>query len=172
MGTAAGAALAGSLPAWAAGHEGAALPSSDEIFGWVQEIYNFGKADRYGYRMPGTKSDRQNAEYLLAKFQQFGLKNTKMEPVPEAVAFPDKWKLTVRGGGKEQEIPCYFLRYVDFTPAAGVSAPLVYVGKGTPADFAKVDVKGKIVVGDVTGDGFRFPHTTVGPQSVGECRHV
>src|SRR5580704_15417366 len=107
IGAAAGAALVGNLPAWSAAHEGAMLPSSDEIFGWVQDIYNFGKADRYGYRMPGTKSDKQNAEYLLAKFQKFGLKNTKMEPVPEAVAFPDKWKLTVRAGGKEQEIPCY-----------------------------------------------------------------
>jgi len=107
--------------------------------------------------MPGTKSDKQNAEYLLAKFQKFGLKNTKLEPVPEAVAFPDAWKLTVGAGGKEEEIPCYFLRYAGFTTAAGVSAPMVYVGKGRSEDFAKVDAKGKIVVGDVTGEGFRVP---------------
>jgi len=25
----------------------------------VEDMYNFGKADRYGYRMPGTKSDRK-----------------------------------------------------------------------------------------------------------------
>jgi hypothetical protein len=161
IGAAAGAALIGSLPAWSAAHGAAELPSCDEIFGWVQDMYNFGKADRYGYRMPGTKSDKQNAEYLLAKFQKCGLKDTKLEPAPEAVAFPDAWKLTVRAGGKEEEISCHFLRYANFTTAAGVSAPMVYVGKGTSEDFARVDAKGKIVVGDVTGEGFRIPS----PQS-------
>lgn len=34
------------------------------------------------------------------------------------------------------------------TPDSGVTAPLVYVGQGTGPDFAGVDVKGKIVLGD------------------------
>ena len=59
LGVAAGATLAGGVqhPAWAAANP--TLPSNDEIFGWVEDMYNFGKADRYGYRMPGTKSDRK-----------------------------------------------------------------------------------------------------------------
>ena len=133
------------------------LTSPDEIFGWVQDMWTFGNEDRYGYRMPGTKSDKQNAEYIFAKFNEFGLKDTKIEPHPVAVAFPDTWKLTVRAGGKEMDLPCYFLRYAKFTDAKGITAPLVYVGKGTDADYQKIDVKGKIVVADVISDGTRVP---------------
>lgn len=35
------------------------------------------------------------------------------------------------------------------TPAGGVTAEVVFVGKGTPADFEGKDLKGKIVFGDV-----------------------
>ena len=34
---------------------------------------------------------------------------------------------------------------------------MVYVGQGTDADFAKTDVKGKIVVADIVSDGLRVP---------------
>jgi hypothetical protein len=156
---AAGAALAGGLayPSRAAATSTAVFLSNDELFGFVEDMWRFGNADRYGYRMPGTKSDHQCAEYLLKKFQDFGLKNTKIEPIPEAVALPDKWTLTVHAGGKSDEMPCSFLRYAKFTDAEGVSAPMVYVGRGTDADFAKTDVKGKIVVADIVSDGMRVP---------------
>ncbi|MES2417107.1 MAG: M28 family peptidase [Bacteroidota bacterium] len=36
------------------------------------------------------------------------------------------------------------------TPAGGVTAEVVYVGKGTPADFEGKDLKGKIVFGEVS----------------------
>ena len=35
------------------------------------------------------------------------------------------------------------------TPAEGVTAEVVFVGKGTAADFEGKDLKGKIVFGDV-----------------------
>ena len=159
LGVAAGATLAGGVEHPLLAAASPTLPSNDEIFGWVEDMYNFGKADRYGYRMPGTKSDHQNAEYLLKKFQKFGLKDTRKESVPAAVAFPDKWTLTVRAEGKkEEDIPCSFLRYVKFTDASGLSAPMVYVGAGSDEDYAKVDVKGKIVVADATSDGLRVSH--------------
>ena len=160
IGAAAGAALAGRVVSpLEAASANPAVPSGDEIFGWVTDMYNFGKADRYGYRMPGTKSDHQNAEYIVKKFQQFGLADVKKESVPAAVAFPDKWTLTVRAAGKkDEEIPCCFLRYVKFTDAAGLSAPMVYVGAGRDEDYAKVDVKGKIMVADATSDGLRVSH--------------
>lgn len=136
------------------------VPSTDEIFGWVEDIWRFGRADRYGYRMPGTKSDRQTAEYLQKKFVDFGLRDTRLEPLPVAAAFPDTWTLTVQTGGRAEGIPCHFLRYARFTGPAGVSAPLVYVGLGTDADFDKVDVTGKIVVVDVVSDGL----STISPH--------
>lgn len=152
LGAAAGA-WAGGLAQRGAAATPPAVPSTDDLFGWVEDIWRFGHADRYGYRMPGTQSDRQTAEYLQKKFVDFGLHDTRMEPLPVAAAFPDTWTLTVRAGGNTDEVPCHFLRYARFTGPAGVSAPLAYVGLGTDADFDKVDVAGKIVVVDVVSDG-------------------
>src|SRR5271154_64897 len=160
IGAVAGAASVAGLPRPlaalpAAASKNAMLTSPDEMFSWIQDMWTFGNEDRYGYRMPGTKSDRQNAEYILAKFNEFGLKDIKMEPHPVAVAFPDAWKLTVNAGDRQIDVPCYFLRYAKFTDEKGITAPLVYVGKGTAADYQKIDVKGKIVVADVVSDGTR-----------------
>lgn len=41
------------------------------------------------------------------------------------------------------------------TPTEGINAEVVYVGKGTPADFKDKDVKGKIVLGE-TSVGFLY----------------
>ncbi|HSK08836.1 MAG TPA: M28 family peptidase [Vicinamibacterales bacterium] len=60
-----------------------------------------------------------------------------------------------RGGGTPERVFDPVLDYIAIcinsfsTPAGGVSAPLIYVGAGTSAaDYASVDVKGAIVLGD------------------------
>ncbi|HWM68233.1 MAG TPA: M28 family peptidase [Steroidobacteraceae bacterium] len=127
--------------------------SNEEVFGWVEDLYGLGRRDRYGYRMPGTKSDHEAAHYLADKLRQFGLSDVRLEPVPIAVAFPDRWSLRLRAGGHAEELPCSFVRYCRYTPEEGVSAEMVYVGKGAPADFDRVDVRGKIVVVDMLVGG-------------------
>jgi len=42
-------------------------------------------------------------------------------------------------------------------------APMVYVGAGSDEEYAKVDVKGKIVVADATSDGLRVPYNRPSP---------
>jgi len=122
------------------------LPSNGEIFGWIQDLWKIGVQGEYGYRMPGTAADLMGRDYVLKKFQDFGLKNIFLEPVPATFSFPDTWKLEVNGNN----MPCYFLRYVGFTPAQGITAPVVYVGQGSDAEFAAAgDVTGKIVVVDI-----------------------
>jgi peptidase M28-like protein len=152
LGVAAGAALA-AFPSAASAAAPAAADTA-EIFGWIEDLWRFGRDDRYGYRMPGSKSDRQGAQYVFDRFAQFGLKNSRLEAIPAAVALPDRWTLTVRRDGRAEEMPCCFLRYAKFTGAAGVSGPIVYVGHGTEADFARSDVRGKIVLADVVSDGW------------------
>ena len=68
----AGTALAGgAYPAWAAGTPEPVISSGDDLFGFVEDMWRFGNADRYGYRMPGTvKSDKQNAEYIYKKIRK------------------------------------------------------------------------------------------------------
>lgn len=170
--------LASLVPQIAAAAAATGPASNEEIFRWVQDMYELGRRDRYGYRMPGTKSDHEAAHYLADKLRQFGLSDVRLEPVPIAVAFPDSWSLKLRTGDRieesathaaaregrpridseqaapaQQEIPCSFVRYCRYTAAEGVSAELVYVGEGSKADFDRVDVKGKIVVVDMVVGG-------------------
>jgi hypothetical protein len=107
--------------------------------------------------MPGTQADIECAEYILDKFDMFGLKNTLLEPVPIPVSFPDVWSLTTHVEGVDTSIPCGFVRYAAFTPPEGISAEMLYVGIGSPDDFAAADsasgVAGKIVVVDLFAPG-------------------
>jgi hypothetical protein len=154
-------ALASLAPDVATAAAAAAGPASnEEIFGWVQELYELGRRDRYGYRMPGTRSDHEAAHYLADKLRRFGLSDVRLEPVPIAVAFPERWSLQVHAGGQTEEVPCSFVRYCRYTAAEGVNAEMVYVGEGSKADFDRVDVKGKIVVVDMVVTGIM---PTMGP---------
>ena len=122
------------------------LPSNGEMYGWIKDLWRIGVRGEYGYRMPGTTADLEGTYYVLNKFREFGLENTFTEPVPASFSFPDTWKLHVNG----RDMPCCFLRYADFTPSQGITAPLVYVGTGSEAEFnAAGDVAGKIVVVDI-----------------------
>ncbi len=122
------------------------LPSNGEMNRWIRDLWSLGVHDTYGYRMPGTVSDSRAADYVLARFKAYGLVNRFLEPVPATFSFPETWTLEVNG----EAIPCHFLRYVGFTPPGGVTAPLVYVGTGSEAEFeAAGDVAGKIVLVDI-----------------------
>ncbi len=123
------------------------LPSNEEIFGWIKDICNF------GYRRPGTAEDRKTVEYILKKFQEFGLKDARLEPINMPLWTAEKWSLSVNGKG----IPCFYINHSywikeheGFTAGPrGITAEIVYIGEGSEKDFSKVDVKGKIVLSDV-----------------------
>ncbi len=122
------------------------LPSNGEMNGWIRDLWSLGVHDTYGYRMPGTVSDRRAADYVLERFERYGFANTFLEPVPATFSFPDAWTLEVNG----ERVPCHFLRYAGFTPPEGVTAPLVYVGTGSEAELeAAGDLTGKIVLVDI-----------------------
>jgi len=127
------------------------VPSEDEMFGWIEDMWEIGINGRYGYRMPGTHADLLGAQYTLEKFEEAGLEDAFMEPVPADLCFPDEWNLTVHSSEGDEEISSYFLRYVGFTDEDGVTAPLVYVGAGSEEDFEGTDVEGKIVLVDILG---------------------
>nr|MDO8086595.1 M28 family peptidase [Candidatus Sigynarchaeum springense] len=76
-----------------------------------------------------------------------------MDPINVKVWTASKWKLNVEG----REIPSFFLVNAGFTGPHGIRAPMVYVGRGGPRDFKKVDASGKIVVADVA-----FPFLPLG----------
>ena len=136
--------LAASLPEY----EGTLdLPDADTMYGWIEGICGT------PHRRPGTPEGHRAERWVAEKFHEFGLPDVSMEPVPMTVWNAERWSLTAGGAA----IPSFYVPNTGFTAAGGVKAPLVYVGTGKEANFARVEVAGKIVVADVT-----FPRMPTG----------
>ncbi len=113
--------------------------SNEEIVGWIEEIVSF------GYRRPGTLADSKAEEYVVKKFEEFGLTDVEKQPFQILKWEARDWKLTVG----ESEVPCFYTPNTGFTGEDGVGTEMVYLGDGTAKDFEGVDVKGKIVLMNV-----------------------
>ena len=98
----------------------------------------------YGGRQAGSDAEHAAADYLADEMRRIGLSD-----VEKAAAKCDKWQFngasfTVNG----TEYPVYTYATASTVPE-GITAPIVYVGRGTMYDYEGVDVKGKIVLVDI-----------------------
>ncbi len=123
------------------------IPDSEIIYSWIEGIC------KTPHRRPGTAYGHRAERWVAERFREIGLKNVTLDPVPITVWMARHWSLMVAG----EETPSFFVLNTGFTGPEGVTAPLVYVGTGTPEDFKRVDVSGKIVVADVP-----FPYMPTG----------
>ena len=113
----------------------------------------------------GSAYDKENAEFIAAQFKSWGY-DTKIEsfdvllPTPKSrlveMTAPEKFTLRLNepalkedatSGQQDEQLPTYNAYSAD----GDVTAPLVYVNYGTPADYEElarrgIDVKGKIVI--------------------------
>jgi len=136
------------------------MPSTDTIFGWIEDLWKFGAESSYGWRMPGTPADHQAVEYILERLRSFGLENCEKEIVAVPACFPEIWRLAIDTDDAEpKEIPCSYVHYAASTPQEGITAELVYVNQGSEKDFKatqkSVGVAGKIVLVDVPSSNWR-----------------
>ena len=120
--------------------EVATVPSEDEIYGNIKDVYDFGP------RRPGSTSYQDAAAKLTA-----WLKSSAPPVTMESTTFDyweeKKWQLVVKPNGDDStEMECYFWPYSGQTSAEGITAQLIYVGEGTEADFQAADVKGKVAL--------------------------
>lgn len=97
-----------------------------------------------GFRLPGTESGRQAADFIAEQMRRVGLQEVRQEPFPV-----HGWDF--KGAHLEISTPqARTLRASSYaasvgTPPEGLSASLVAVGGGTAADYEGLDVRGKIV---------------------------
>jgi N-acetylated-alpha-linked acidic dipeptidase len=141
-------------------HEAAldAAVSSDEQMGWLKTMTS-------EPNNVGSPHDKANAEFILARFKEFGwdahietfqvLYPTPISTTVEMVA-PERVRLggqetPVPGDATSQNIATALPPYVAYQGDGDVTAPLVYVNYGMPADYDAlarrgIDVKGKIVI--------------------------
>jgi hypothetical protein len=94
-------------------------------------------------KLSGTPEELESFRYLEAQMQSFGYR-TQLIFHDAYISLPGK--ASVKVDGKPLKTITHSMSVP--TPAEGVTAPLVYVGEGHAADFAKVDVRGKIVLVD------------------------
>ena len=97
-----------------------------------------------GGRTAGSDAEHAAADYLAGVMEEIGLSNV------EKVAAPcDRWQFNGASftvDGKESPVYSYATAS---TPPEGITAEVVYAGKGTMWDYEDLDVEGKIVLVDV-----------------------
>jgi hypothetical protein len=115
------------------------LPSKDEMLAWMSALC----AD--GHRMTGTDGGRRAEERIEGWFREIGLQDVVREKVPLLVWEPEGSTLTCSGS----QIPSYPIARAVYTPAEGISGPLVHVGEGDPDSLAGRNLSGKIAVAEI-----------------------
>ncbi|HWT80148.1 MAG TPA: M28 family peptidase, partial [Candidatus Methylomirabilis sp.] len=99
-------------------------------------------------RLSGTPDEARAFDWIESQLQAYGLKTTRYR-FPALVSWPESAILEVRTtGGKTEQIMCATHGFAASTPEQGLEGELVYVGRGTEADLATRNARGKIVLVD------------------------
>ncbi len=94
-------------------------------------------------KLSGTPEELESFRYLEATMAAAGFRTTMLSH-DAYISLPRRSEVRVGG----ETLPSITHSMSRPTPAAGLTAPLVYVGNGDPAAFAAQDVAGKIVLVD------------------------
>jgi len=123
------------------------IPDSDIIFSWIKGLCST------PHRRPGTPEGHKAEDWVFKKLTELGLNEVKKDPIPIKVWECTNWELKINN----IKMPSFYVVNTGFTGPKGITAPLIYVGKGTAKDFKKKHVAGKIVVAEVP-----FPYIPLG----------
>ncbi len=119
------------------------IPDEDQIFGWIQEVFE------KGVRRPGYPADRWAEQHCLARFRALGLEDVRHEPVELPSWEPRSASLKVTANGRTLDVECFALPHS--LPRADVEAPLVAFDASAPDR-----VKGAVALYDAPL--MRMPH--------------
>lgn len=103
------------------------------------------------HRKTGTKEGLMSAEYVKETFKSIGLQDVDIEIAKSVCVDCKQQELTIDG----KAVKCFFANGTnrgaltgDFVKKSG-EVEIVYLGRGTEADFQNVDVRNKLVLCDV-----------------------
>jgi len=99
-------------------------------------------------RLAGTKYDHMTEDIVERRFREFGLQNVNRQwfDLPPQW-FPTAWEFTATSNGRPLDIKtARAATRTVATPPPGLDLEPVWVGLGTPSDFAGRDVRGKLVL--------------------------
>jgi Zn-dependent M28 family amino/carboxypeptidase len=96
-----------------------------------------------GHRVSGTATERAAADYIANAFREAGLTDVAYESFNIRRYEISKLSLTLFSGGTGYPLPAHPFWYAT---GGRVRGEAVSVGLGTPMDFSRIDVRGKIAV--------------------------
>ena len=136
------------------------LPASAAVYGridgarlkpYVEQLAAISRKSRdagnqWWGRITGTPAHAEAQQFVAAKLRGFGMDVRLEETALPPTWFPTSWAVSVASGANTVALKTAHpvLRSIG-TPASGLDLDAVYVGLGTPADFAGRDVRGKAV---------------------------
>ena len=113
-------------------------------------------SDQIWGRVTGFQSSMATIDWAAAQLRAAGIANVKLQPIaqePQASFWlPQTWEVrlladpTLGPGTRDIVLESAIPVPPSMLPGEGLTAPLVYVGTGSPAVIANMDVKGKIAV--------------------------
>jgi hypothetical protein len=101
------------------------------------------------HRAAGSENGRRMAEYSRDAMLAIGVTNTQIHELPAIVSFPEHAEFRVQSP-TEIAIQANTLGHSLETMPEGLSGELVYVGSGTFADYEGKDVRGRIVLTELS----------------------
>ena len=104
--------------------------------------------NQYWGRIPSTPYDRMTEDWVMSQFTKLGLKDVhRQEIAMKPLWFPTSWSAELIADGKAVSLKSAFpITESPGTKGDGITAPVVWVGLGTAADFLGRDVRGKAVM--------------------------
>lgn len=126
----------------------AVFPDENKIFEWIKGF------TKWPHRKTGTKEGRASAEYVKEQFLKTGLQDVKIEQADSVIMDMEKYELFVEG----EKVEAFYANATNRGGKIGtfevgsdnLYREVVYLGKGTKDDFEDKDVRGKLVLCDVT----------------------
>ena len=119
--------------------------SGNRIYEYMMDLI------KIGWRRVGSEKYKKACNYILKKFNEFGLEETRFESFEMLLYTPFKWHLKVNSellGLNSIEFDSYPLWHTKSTDENGIEAELIYIGYGTEKEYNKKDILNKIVVVD------------------------
>lgn len=104
--------------------------------------------NQYWGRIPGTPYDRLTQDWVMSQFKKLGLADVRRQEIAmKPLWYPTAWTAEFAADGRTTTLKSVFpITESPGTKGDGVTAPVVWVGLGTAADFQGRDVKGKTVM--------------------------
>ena len=115
----------------------------------IAEDYRDHGHPQFWGRISGTSSDDADAQWLLNKYRQIGLTDTRVQAINyfDRQWSPRSWSITVTSGNKTVQLTSAQPAYGSpATNGKELNLDVVYVGLGSEADFSGRDVRGKAVL--------------------------